>query len=101
MLREQPPVSQPDGPKGFLLAAAGRHMIRCLRGVPSAARMPSAERRETTVNVGNRRLFALRHPYVANSRWFEDVAGREIAAAGSLTPDVVTHTHERGRARDL
>jgi hypothetical protein len=49
-------------------------------------------------------LYALasRYPYVANSRWFEDVAGKEIAAAAeSLPPDVVARAQERGRARDL
>jgi predicted ATPase/DNA-binding SARP family transcriptional activator len=41
-------------------------------------------------------------PLVANSRWFEDVAGRHIAAAAaSLPPEVVTAAQERGRARDL
>jgi hypothetical protein len=39
---------------------------------------------------------------VANSRWFEDVAGRHIAAAAApLPPDVVAAAQERGRARDL
>jgi len=39
---------------------------------------------------------------VANSRWFEDVAGREIAAAAeALPPEVVAAAQERGRARDL
>jgi len=39
---------------------------------------------------------------VANSRWFEDVAGRHIAAvAATLPPEVVTAAQERGRARDL
>jgi tetratricopeptide (TPR) repeat protein len=49
-------------------------------------------------------LYALasRYPYVANSRWFEDVAGKQIAAiAATLPPDVVTAAQERGRARDL
>jgi predicted ATPase/DNA-binding SARP family transcriptional activator len=49
-------------------------------------------------------LYALasRYPYVAHSRWFEDVAGREItAAAEALPPDVVARAQERGRARDL
>jgi hypothetical protein len=49
-------------------------------------------------------LYALasRYPYVANSRWFEDVAGRHIAAAAAtLSPDVVAAAQERGRARDL
>jgi tetratricopeptide (TPR) repeat protein len=49
-------------------------------------------------------LYALasRHPFVANSPWFEDVAGRHIAAvAATLPPEVVAAAQERGRARDL
>ena len=43
-----------------------------------------------------------RYPYVANSRWFEDIAGQHIAAAAeSLPPEVVQAARERGRARDL
>jgi hypothetical protein len=42
------------------------------------------------------------YPYAANSRWFEDVAGREIAAAAEvLSPEAVTEAQERGRSRDL
>ena len=45
---------------------------------------------------------ALLEPYVANSRWFEEIAGREIAAAAeALPPDVVAAAQARGRARDL
>jgi predicted ATPase/DNA-binding SARP family transcriptional activator len=49
-------------------------------------------------------LYALasRHPFVANSRWFEDVVGKHIAAAAAtLPPEVVAAAQERGRARDL
>lgn len=49
-------------------------------------------------------LYALaaRYPYIANSRWFEDVAGRHISAvAAALPPEVVAGAQERGRARDL
>jgi tetratricopeptide (TPR) repeat protein len=49
-------------------------------------------------------LYALasRHLFVANSRWFEDVAGKQItAAAAKLPPEVVVAAQERGRARDL
>jgi hypothetical protein len=39
---------------------------------------------------------------VANSHWFEDVAGKHIAAvAATLPPDVVSAAQQRGRARDL
>lgn len=45
---------------------------------------------------------ALRHPFVANSRWFEDVIGRQIeSAASSLPPEVIRKARERGQARDL
>jgi hypothetical protein len=49
-------------------------------------------------------LYALasRYGFVANSRWFEDVAGRHIAAAAAaLPPDVVAAAQERGCAREL
>ena len=49
-------------------------------------------------------LYALasRHPFVANSRWFEDVAGNRIGAvAATLPPEVAAAAQERGRARDL
>ena len=49
-------------------------------------------------------LYALasRYPFVANSRWFEDVAGKHIAAvAATLPPEVVAAAQECGRARDL
>ena len=45
---------------------------------------------------------ASQSPYVANSRWFEDVFGKHIAAAAErLPPEVVAAARERGRARDL
>jgi tetratricopeptide (TPR) repeat protein len=45
---------------------------------------------------------ASRYPLVANSRWFDDVAGKHIAkVAASLPPEVVVAAQERGRARDL
>ncbi len=49
-------------------------------------------------------LYALaeRYPFVANSRWFEHVAGRHIAAVGAgLPPDIAAAARERGRARVL
>ena len=45
---------------------------------------------------------AARTPFVANSRWFEDIAGREIAAAAlALPPEVAAAAEARGRVRDL
>jgi len=49
-------------------------------------------------------LYALasRYPHVANSRWFQDVVGRPIAAAAaSLPPADIAAAQARGRARDL
>lgn len=43
----------------------------------------------------------LKDPFVAHSRWHEDVCGRPIAAAAaSLPPEVVQAAQERGRARE-
>jgi hypothetical protein len=45
---------------------------------------------------------ALQQPFVAHSRWFEDIVGRHVAAAAeALPPEVVAAAQERGRARDL
>jgi DNA-binding SARP family transcriptional activator len=45
---------------------------------------------------------ASRYPWVANSRMWEDVAGKHIAAvAATLPPDAVAAAQERGRVRDL
>ncbi len=45
---------------------------------------------------------ASRYPMVDRSRWFEDVAGKHVAAvAATLPPDIVAAAQERGRARDL
>jgi hypothetical protein len=45
---------------------------------------------------------ASRFGFVGNSRWYQDVAGKHIAAvAATLPPDAVTAAKERGRARDL
>jgi tetratricopeptide (TPR) repeat protein len=42
------------------------------------------------------------YPFVANSKWYEDVVGRELEAlAASLPPEVAEAARERGRALDL
>jgi hypothetical protein len=49
-------------------------------------------------------LYALasRYSFVANSRWFEDVAGSQITALAANLPEAaVTAARQRGRARDL
>ena len=45
---------------------------------------------------------ASRYPYVAKSRFYDDIIGKHIAAAAAtLPPDVVSAAQQRGRARDL
>jgi tetratricopeptide (TPR) repeat protein len=45
---------------------------------------------------------ASRYPYVANSRSFEDIAGKHITAlAATLPTETVAAARDRGRARDL
>jgi hypothetical protein len=42
-----------------------------------------------------------RHAFIANSRYYEEIAGRHIAAvADTLPPEAVATARERGRARD-
>ena len=42
------------------------------------------------------------HPFVANSKWFEDAAGRELAAlAATLPPEVAAAARERGQRLEL
>jgi predicted ATPase len=49
-----------------------------------------------------RYALALRYPYVAHSRYYQDVVGVHIAAAAAALPqDVVAVAEERSRARDL
>ena len=64
-----------------------------------AALLTDAGHRERAVEIY---ALASRYPYVANSRWFEDVFGRHIdAVAATLPSDVGAAARERGRARDL
>ena len=45
---------------------------------------------------------AARYGFMANSRWFEDVVGREMAAlAASLPVEVAAAAQKRGREGDL
>jgi hypothetical protein len=45
---------------------------------------------------------AERYPYVSNSRFWEDVVGKHVAAAAATLPaEIVAAAQERGRAREL
>ena len=44
---------------------------------------------------------AASHPFVANSQLFENITGKQVAAAAAvLPPEVVGAAQSRGRARD-
>jgi serine/threonine-protein kinase PknK len=71
-----------------------------------AAAMHLADLATSSPQEGERavELYALasRYPAVANSRWFEEIAGKQIAAlAARLPEEVVAAARARGRARDL
>jgi tetratricopeptide (TPR) repeat protein len=95
------------------LSLARQHLYRTLRigreleffqsfmlALPAVALLLAAQgEKERAVE-----LYALasRYPYVANSRWFEDVAGEHIKTiTETLPPKVAAAAQERGRARDL
>jgi tetratricopeptide (TPR) repeat protein len=87
------------------MAARAGYRLLALESLPAVALLsldgdrPGWHREEWAIE-----LYALasRYPYVSNSRWFEDVAGREIrTAAEKLPSEVVAAARERGRARDL
>jgi hypothetical protein len=55
----------------------------------------------SSISNGSSSPVQLTHKRCGNSRWFEDVAGRRIAAAAeTLPPEVVAVAQERGQARD-
>jgi hypothetical protein len=73
---------------GLMLSLAGLALLSA-----------SEEKAEEAVELYT---LAARHPFVANSHWFEVVIGRQIAAAaGTLPEDVVQAARDRGQARDL
>jgi hypothetical protein len=86
--------------EAFGVATALGAFMPLIYGLPLAALLlADAGEDERAVEVYG---LASRHGYVANSRWFEDVAGRRISdVAASLPPGVVAAAQGRGRARDL
>jgi predicted ATPase/DNA-binding SARP family transcriptional activator len=97
--------SRPQEAQTFLgqalrFATETKAVLSLLYALPVAALLLMGDREvERAVE-----LYALasRYPFVAHSRWFEDVAGKHIAAAAqALPPDVVAAAQERGRALDL
>jgi len=66
-----------------------------------AAALLLADQGESVMGVEITAL-ANRYPNIANSHWFDDVAGREInAIAENLPPEMVAAAQERGLKRDV
>ena len=82
------------------LSVADRAWLTAIRALPLAA-LAAASRGQIETAV---ELYALAScaPYIANSPWFEDVAGRHVAAAaGSLPAAVVAAAQQRGQSQEL
>ena len=98
-------IGQPDQARGHLAEALrlGREQDSwppVVLALPAIALLwPTGERQNVQSSCTP---WPRTFPYEPNSRWFEDVAGREIdALAATLPPEVVAAAQERGRARDL
>jgi hypothetical protein len=79
---------------------SGRHYFWLLEAVATAAAVLAAHGAARQAVE----LYALvrRHPYAANSPWFEDVYGRMVAqAAAVLTPEIKAAAEAQGRTLDL
>ena len=81
-------------------ASETEHFAASLSSVVSAAVCLAGEgQTERAVELYS---LAARHPYVGNSQFRYDIAGKHIAAtAASLPPETVAAAQARGRARDL
>ena len=82
------------------MSLADRLWLTAIRSLPLAA-LYAISRGRTEAAV---ELYALAScaVHVTNSPWFEDVAGRHVAAAaGSLPIEVVLSAQQRGRNRDM
>jgi tetratricopeptide (TPR) repeat protein len=81
------------------LSAESRSLWALLYTLPGvAALLADRGKAERAVEIY---ALAACYPFVANSRWFEDVAGKDIAAAAeALPPEVVAAAQARGRAAD-
>jgi tetratricopeptide (TPR) repeat protein len=90
--------------RALRMAAEIRSLWALLYTLPGVAALLADQSGRGTPDVERAvEVYALaaRYPFVANSRWFEDVAGVDVAAAAeALPPEVVAAAQERGRAAD-
>lgn len=78
----------------------GADYFLALRAVPACALLLAAQEEMELVVAFY--AFAQTYPYIANSRWYYDVAGRKLdALAATLPADVRSAAEERGRKMEL
>ena len=97
------PEAQENLYEALHLSAGAGAFVPLMYVIPGAALL-LAERGEDERAV---ELYALasRSSFVANSRWFSDIAGKHISAAAVRTegasPEALAAAQERGRIREL
>jgi tetratricopeptide (TPR) repeat protein len=80
-------------------AQESQMLMPALFGLVGVARLLADE--GETERAAELHALASTYPFVANSRWFEDVAGKPVSAmAATLPAAVVTAARERGLAQD-
>jgi len=81
-------------------AQESQMLMPALFGLVAAARLLADEgERERALEIYS---LAARYPFVANSRWFEGVAGHHLTEAAATLPSATAATaRERGQAREL
>jgi tetratricopeptide (TPR) repeat protein len=95
---DDPSQAQQHLIEGLRTATQIRAFMPMMLALPALALLLiDQDRHEQTIE-----LYALasRYPFVANSQWFEDMAGQEVAAVNLLT-EVVATAQERGKAGEL
>jgi DNA-binding SARP family transcriptional activator/predicted ATPase len=82
------------------MTAKERFWYTTIRCIPLAALFAITQGRpEQAVELYSLALCA---PHIANSPWYEEVAGRHVRAAAQMLPNqAISAAEERGRARDL
>jgi predicted ATPase len=90
--------------RALRMASEIKSLLSLLYALPGVAALLADRSGRSTPDVERAvEVYALatRYPFVANSRWFEDVAGVDVAAAAeALPPEVVAAAQARGRAAD-
>jgi len=100
LLQDESSVSQAHLLEALSLLSEHRSFITALFALPCVALLLA--KRGQAERAAEVYALAERYPYVSNSRFWQDVVGKRVAAAAaSLSAEVVAAAQERGRARNL